>query len=100
MTAPKLRKASVTAPKISPGAVTSPAIAERSELTFDYAGNVRAAVEARRVEPLELFSHRGQINPVRVSTHRIYTRLGREAGSGLHSVSWSVGPGRSSDREG
>jgi proteasome accessory factor C len=36
------------------------AIAERWELTFDYAGNVRAAVEARRVEPLELFSHRGQ----------------------------------------
>jgi proteasome accessory factor C len=36
------------------------AIAERWELTFDYAGNVRTAVEARRVEPLELFSHRGQ----------------------------------------
>ena len=35
-------------------------IAERWELTFDYAGNVRTAVEARRVEPLELFSHRGQ----------------------------------------
>jgi proteasome accessory factor C len=35
------------------------AIAERRELTFDYAKG-RDAVEARRVEPLELFSHRGQ----------------------------------------
>jgi len=36
------------------------AIAEHRELTFDYAGKSRDAVEARRVEPLELFSHRGQ----------------------------------------
>ena len=27
-----------------------------------------------------------RLNPVRVSTRRIYTRLGREAGSALHSL--------------
>lgn len=36
------------------------AIAERRELTFDYAGVARGASERRQVRPLELYSHRGQ----------------------------------------
>jgi proteasome accessory factor C len=36
------------------------AVEERRELEFDYAGRGSTAVEHRRVEPVEVFNHRGQ----------------------------------------
>ncbi len=44
-------------PELAP---LSRAITEQREVTFDYFSHGRGATEARRVRPLELFSHRGQ----------------------------------------